>query len=191
VNEEPIEITLLVIAAFEALGIRYLIGGSLASSIYGEPRATRDADLLADVKFEHAEPLCRLLESQFNVSKEMIENAVARRASFNLIHDKSLFKVDVFIPKDREFDEREFHRKVLHVVAQAPERSAYFASVEDVILAKLDWYRQGNQASDQQWRDVTGIFKANEGRLDFDYLRKAAQSLQVIDLLEKLIPAQG
>lgn len=189
VNEEPIEITLVVISAFEELGIRYLIGGSLASSIYGEPRATRDADLLADVKFEHADRLCELLKAQFNVSKVMIENAVARRSSFNLIHDESLFKVDVFIPKDREFDEQEFHRRTLHVVAHAPERSAYFASVEDVILAKLEWYRQGNEASDQQWRDVTGIFKANEGRLDFEYMRKTAGLLRVYDLLEKLIPA--
>ncbi len=190
-NEEPIEITLLVISAFEELGIRYLIGGSLASSIYGEPRSTRDADLLADVRFEHADRLCEMLRSQFNVSKEMIENAVARRSSFNLIHDESLFKVNVFIPKDREFDELEFRRKTLHVVALAPERSTYFASVEDIILAKLEWYRQGNEASDQQWRDVTGIFKANEGGLDFEYMRKTAGMLDVLDLLEKLLPANG
>lgn len=55
---------------------------------------------------------------------------------------------------------------------------------------KLDWFRQGHEVSDQQWRDVIGIFKANEGRLDFQYLRDVANGLQVSDLLEKLIPAE-
>jgi len=190
VNEEPIEVTLLVISAFEELGIRYLIGGSLASSIYGEPRSTRDADLLADVKLEHVERLCEILKAQFNISSEMINEAQLRRSSFNLIHFESLFKVDIFLPKDRVFDELELQRRTPHVVTMEPERVAYFASVEDVILAKLDWFRQGHEVSDQQWRDVIGIFKANEGRLDFQYLRDVGNGLQVSDLLEKLIPAK-
>ena len=188
-NEEPIEITLIVISALEHLGIRYLIGGSLASSIYGEPRATRDSDLLADIKHENVQELVRQLDSTFNISKESILDALARRSSFNLIHFESLFKVDVFIPKNRAFEELEFERRRLHVVCETPERRAYFASVEDIILAKLDWFRQGDLVSEQQWRDITGIFKVNEGRLDVDYLWRTAALLQVEDLLLKLIPA--
>jgi hypothetical protein len=168
-NEEPIEITLLVIAALERLGIRYLIGGSLASTIYGEPRATRDADILADVRPEHAQPLCEMLESEFNISPEAIQHALTHRRSFNAIHYQSLFKVDVFVPKNRLFEEQEFQRRALHVVARNPDKQAYVASVEDIILAKLDWYRQENEVSEQQWRDVIGIFKANQGRLDITY----------------------
>jgi hypothetical protein len=187
-NDEPLEITLLVIAALEQLRIKYLIGGSLASSIYGEPRATRDADLLADIKAEHVQLLCKMLEAQFNISDEAIRNALKYRSSFNLIHYESLFKVDIFMPKDRQFDERQFQRMSLHVVALNPERQAYVASAEDVILAKLDWYRQGNEASGQQWRDVIGILKANEGAIDLDYLRQTANELGVSALLQRLIP---
>lgn len=187
-NEEPIEITLLVIVAFEVLGIRYLIAGSLASAIYGEPRATRDADLLADIRPEHVEPLYEMLEPQFNISKEAIENALKHRSSFNAIHFQSLFKVDVFVPKNRQFDEQEFQRRVLRVVAHDPDKRAYVASAEDTILAKPDWYRQGNEVSEQQWRDVTGIFKANQGLLDIQYLRQTATQLGVLYLLHRLIP---
>lgn len=186
-NDEPIEITFLVIAAFDKLGIRYLIGGSLASAIYGEPRSTRDADLLADIKAEHVDPLYGTLEPDFYVSKEEITNALQHRSSFNAIHLQSLFKVDVFIPKARRFDEQEFQRRTLRVVANDPERRAFVASVEDVILAKLEWYRQGNEVSDQQWRDVTGMCKANEGRLDIQYLEQTGKQLGVLDLLHRLI----
>lgn len=185
-NEEPIEITFLVIEALEKLDIRYLIAGSLASAIYGEPRATRDADLLADIKPHHARPLFEILEREFNVSTEEIRNALDNRSSFNVIHYQSLFKVDVFLPKNR-FDKQELERRALHIVTQHPEKSAYVATAEDVILAKLDWYRKGNEVSDQQWRDVVGIFKANLGNLDDQYMRATAEQLRVLDLLEKLL----
>jgi hypothetical protein len=187
-NQEPLEITLLVIAAFDQLGISYLIGGSLASSIYGEPRFTRDADVLADIRKEHVQPLCEMLEGDFNIAKEAIESAIRYKTSFNVIHYESLFKIDVFLPKMRRFEEQEFKRRALRVVTHDPEKSAYVASAEDVILAKLDWYRQGNEVSDQQWRDVTGIFKANEGSLDFEYLRQSAEELGIDYLLQRLIP---
>jgi hypothetical protein len=189
-NEEPIAVTFLVITALEELRIRYLIGGSLASSIYGEPRATRDADILADIKHEHVEPLYEALEPQFNISKEAIRDALKHRSSFNVIHFQSLFKIDVFVPKNRQFDEQEFQRRILRVVAQHPEKQAYVASAEDIILAKLDWYRQGNEASEQQWRDVTGIFKANQDRLDIQYLQHTASQLGVLDLLQRLVPTE-
>lgn len=187
-NDEPIEVTLLVIAAFEKLQIRYLIAGSLASAIYGEPRATRDADLLADVKAEHVRSLSEMLESQFNIAEEAILAALKYRSSFNVIHYESLFKVDVFLPKPRQFDEQEFERRALHVVAHNPERHAYVASAEDVVLAKLDWYRQASEVSQQQWRDIVGILKANEDRLDVEYLRRTANELGVLDLLQRLLP---
>jgi hypothetical protein len=99
-----------------------------------------------------------------------------------------LFKVDVFILKDRLFDETEMQRRVLHNVSQSPIRKAYMASVEDIILAKLEWYRQGDEISDRQWRDITGVLKANQGRLDVPYLRKMAKELRVLDLLIRLLP---
>lgn len=185
-NDEPIEVTLLVIEALEKLGIRYLIAGSLASAIYGEPRATRDADLLADIKPNHAQSLFEMLEADFNVSIEAICAALQNRNSFNVIHYQSLFKVDIFVPKNR-FDQQELERRALHVVSQHPEKSAYVASAEDVILAKLNWYRQGNEVSDQQWRDVVGIFKTSQGNLDVQYMKETAEGLNVLDLLQKLL----
>ena len=185
-NEEPIAITLLVIDVLDELGIRYLIAGSLASSLYGEPRATRDADLLADMKPEHIARFVEMLEVEFNVTSESIKGALTNKSSFNLIHYQSLFKIDIFIPKT-QFDEKEFQRRTLHLVSPDLERHAYLASIEDVILAKLDWYRKGNCVSDQQWRHITGLFNAADVKLDIEYMQQTAHDIGVIDLLSKLV----
>lgn len=182
---EQIAVTLLVIDALERLNVRYLIGGSLASALYGVPRATLDADLVADLRWEHAEPLARALAEAFYVDAEMIREAIRQQRSFNVIHLETAFKVDVFVKKPRAFDDAQFARRVRQIVATEPERTAFVASAEDTLLAKLEWYRLGGETSERQWRDVLGIVKTQSERLDLAYLREWAVQLGVADLLEK------
>lgn len=182
---EQIAVTLLVIDALERLNVRYLIGGSLASALYGVPRATLDADLVADLRWEHAEPLARALTEAFYVDAEMIREAIRQQRSFNVIHLETAFKVDVFVKKPRAFDDAQFARRVRQIVATEPERTAFVASAEDTLLAKLEWYRLGGETSERQWRDVLGIVKTQSERLDLAYLREWAVQLGVADLLEK------
>jgi hypothetical protein len=96
---EPILVVVRLVQAFDALGVAYVVGGSLASSVYGIPRATQDVDLVADLKSTDAEELERLLSGDFYVDGDMIRDAIARRASFNVIHLATMFKADVFIMK--------------------------------------------------------------------------------------------
>ncbi len=181
------EVTLSVVDVLDELRVRYLIGGSLASTIHGTPRATLDADLLADIKLEHIKQFYEKLSRDFYISEEDMRNAFARKASFNLVHLTTLFKIDIFLPKSRLFDEQQFENRALYVVAENPERSAYVASAEDTILAKLEWYRLGNEISERQWRDVIGVFKVQGENLDLEYVRRTAAELGVLDLLNRLI----
>jgi len=75
----------------------------------------------------------------------------------------------------------------MSVIATNPEESVYIVSPEDIILAKLEWYRLGGEVSDRQWRDVLGVLKTRAGELDLDYLRKWAGELKVNDLLERAL----
>jgi len=184
---EQMAVTLLVIDALEKLNVRYLIGGSLASALYGVPRATLDADLVADLRMENAEPLARALASAFYVDAEMIRDAIRQQRSFNVIHLDTAFKVDVFVRKKRAFDESQLARRTRQIVATDPERTAFIASAEDTILAKLEWYRLGGETSERQWRDVLGIVKTQGERLDKNYLRHWAAQLGVADLLERIL----
>lgn len=183
-NEEGVEVTLLVVQILDSLGIPYAIVRSLASSIYGLARSTFDVDLLADIQPKHISDLRRELESEFYVSEEEIREALRQRSSANIIHFATVFKIDLFVPKDRSFDKRQLENRHLLVLAKEPDRSAYVASAEDTILAKLEWYRSGNEVSDRQWLDILGIIRMRGHQLDIPYLREGAKELKVLDLLE-------
>jgi len=188
---EPIAVTLLVIDAMDALDVPYLIGGSLASAVHGVLRATLDTDLVADLRLEHAEPLARALGGTFYVDVESIREAVLHQRSFNVIHLETMFKVDVFVVKKRPFHHSQMERRMAQVIATDPDRTAYVATAEDTILAKLESYRMGGDVSERQWRDVLGVMKVQADRLDLAYLRQWAAQLNISDLLERAIKEAG
>lgn len=114
---EPVAVTLLVIEALEALNVPYFIGGSLASAVHGVARTTVDVDLVADLRSEHAERLAKALGDAFYVDVEAIQDAIRRRSSFNVVHLETMFKVDVFVSKQRPFDQAQFERRTAQVIA--------------------------------------------------------------------------
>jgi hypothetical protein len=187
VQSESTNATLLVTQTLERLGIRYAVGGSLASSLHGIMRSTLDVDIVADMHLEHIQPMIIALSKEFYADDEMMRNAIEHHSSFNLIHYETAFKVDIFIQKPRAFDQMQLERRRTSVIATDPEQSVYVTSPEDVILSKLEWYRMGGEVSDRQWRDILGVLKTRAGELDLTYLHKWANELKVSDLLERAL----
>ena len=148
-ENEDFTVTLDVIAALDHLKIPYLIGGSLASTLHGFARTTLDSDLVADIRPEHVPTLVQQLGDRYYLSDSAIYDAIRHRSSFNLIHLVTMFKVDIFLPKARRFDRDQMKNRRQYVVATEPERTAFVASPEDTILAKLEWYRLGGEVSDR------------------------------------------
>jgi hypothetical protein len=186
-----IEVTLKVVRVFEKLGIAYHIGGSLASSAFGIARTTLDVDIVADVKLEQALFIKEALKEEFYVDAEMITDAIKRQTSFNLIHYETMFKIDVFILKNRLFDRQAFLRRLEKSVSENGSQRLFFATPEDIILNKLEWYKMGGRTSDRQWNDVLGVLKVQGRQLDMVYLKQWAEELNVSDLLEKVLEEAG
>ena len=148
-----------------------------------------DSDIVADFREEHIAPFVAALKAVFYVDDEMIRDAIRAHRSFNVIHLQSLFKVDIFVAKDREFDRLQIARRSAYLLSTERNQSAYVASAEDTILAKLEWYRMGDEVSDRQWKDILGVIKVQADKLDMEYLQRGANLLKVADLLERALNA--
>ena len=121
----------------------------------------------------------------------MIEKAIQRGMSFNLVHKETMFKVDIFPLKDRPFDRTQIERREAYILSEDPERKAYISSPEDNILAKLEWYQLGGEVSDRQWQDVLSVLKIQGDRIEMDYLRYWAAELGLSELLDRVLDQLG
>jgi hypothetical protein len=185
--ETPFAVLTEIARALEKLGIVYVVVGSFASSMRGLYRATGDVDILADVRLEHVKPLVAALEDTFYIDERTVHMAVTQHRSFNAIHFESVFKIDIFIPPESDFSRQQFARRQLERLSPDVPQEIYVATAEDTILAKLKWYRAGDEVSDTQWGDVLGIVGMQGSNLDIAYLREHAGKLNVQDLLEKAL----
>jgi hypothetical protein len=180
-----------VVAVLERLGVAYLIGGSVASSVHGITRATADADLVVDLRTEDVTDFVASLESEYYVSRVAIDEALARYSSFNLVHLATSLKLDFFILKPDNFNQSSFSRVCFARLSDTSERIFRLNSPEDVVLQKLLWYRSAGGVSEKQWLDVLGVLKLQGLALERQYLEVWAESLGIKDLLNLALEEAG
>jgi len=176
-----------VVDVLDSLGVAYFVGGSVASSAHGVPRASIDVDVVADLEPQHVVPFVARLVETYYVDEGRVRAAVEARRSFNLIHLSTMFKVDVFVSKGRPFDREALHRAQLAPLDDGPEaRHFRVASAEDAILAKLEWFRAGGEVSERQWSDVVGVLRMG-AKIDREYLERWATALGLGDLMARAL----
>jgi hypothetical protein len=184
---EALQVALRVIDVLEELGVPYQIGGSFASSVHGVPRQTHDVDLVVDLPLASVPPFVSRLGAEFYLDAGSIRRAIELHGSANLIHLTSGFKVDLFSHGPGAFDRSELARGAPQRLVADPPRDVIVKSAEDTLLRKLQWYRLGGETSDRQWNDVLGIVRTQGERLDVGYLRRWAETLEVRDLLDRVL----
>ncbi len=182
--QDQIDAIRTVVATLVDLNIEYAVGGSYASSHHGIPRYTFDADIAVE-PFPYKERLLamNLTKCDLFVDETSIREAVAGRSSFNIIDLKTTFKIDIFVQKRRAYDRETFTRRPKAEVLGAQQGLYRVIAAEDSILTKLEWYRIGNEVSDQQWKDVLNVMKIQGDNLDQTYLAHWAAEIGVSDLL--------
>ena len=178
---EQADVFRLAIEVLERLKVPYMIVGSAASSIYGEPRLTQDIDIVIDPTPSQLEQLCTAFpQNDFYVSLDAARAALASRAQFNIIHPDSGNKIDFMIAGEDAWGRSQLARRRRVPVLPALEAAA--AAPEDVIIAKMLYYQEGG--SEKHLRDITGMFKVSGDRIDRQYIQCWAETLGVTDVWE-------
>lgn len=169
-------------AIFARTGVPYMVAGSFASTLHGEPRTTHDLDLVIDPSAEALLALVAALEAEgYYVDAATARDALVRRAMFNAIASTG-WKVDFIIRRARPFSVSEFGRRQ---PARLFDAEVMVATVEDTILAKLEWAAAGG--SERQLRDVAGMVAVAGAALDRAYLERWLDELDVRAAWQRLI----
>lgn len=171
----------------DSLGIPYAIGGSIASSVYGTVRFTRDADIAILPFTSVADKFYALLKNEFYVNEEAMQQALGCCGSFNIIHFDTAFKIDLFLLGPSDFEQQLLVRSRMVRLGETPESDLCFVSPEDVILLKLRRLNESDGFDESQWEDILGVLAIQGLALDSERLIEDAKNLHVEDLLERAI----
>ena len=181
---DQVDLLRYLLAALERLGIPYMLVGSFASGAYGEPRMTRDIDVVVDLKRQQVADLCRAFASEeFYVSRQAVLDAIRGQGQFNIIHSTSGNKIDLVIAGTDAWARAEMsRRRRMHIL---PDLEGYCARPEDVILGKMKHYREGG--SEKHLRDIAGIVKVSGNEVDRDYVSLWAKQMGLMDIWQALL----
>ncbi len=168
----------------DEMSVSWAVGGSIASAVYGEPRATNDIDVIATLTERQARGLVAQLGEEFYANEDSAADAVRRRSSFNVIDNHSLIKVDIFVPAPGPLGVGQLDR-IRHISAFPGMRAVPILGPEDIVLQKLRWHRSGGGVSDRQWRDIVSILRILGLRIDTGYLEGVATQEGLADALQQ------
>ena len=152
-------------------GIPFMVTGSMAMNYYAQPRMTRDIDIVISLKSRDVENLFLLFEKDYYISKEAIYDSLERGSMFNIIHDRSVIKVDFILLKDQEYRHIEFQRRKKITIRHF---KTYIVNKEDLILSKLVWAEDTH--SELQIRDVKNLIRTG---CDEEYLKEWVEKLDL------------
>jgi hypothetical protein len=183
-DEDLVALAIRVARAMDAVGARYMLVGSVASSLHGDPRSTNDIDFVTGLTAAQVGPFSAVLGDEFDVDQNALADAMRSGGSWNIFFTPWMSRVDLFAFDGTELQRTQLARAV-RVKTDAGELNVL--SPPDSVLSKLIWFRDGGGVSDQQWRDVIGVLRVNE--VDLADLRAWALRLGLQDLLEKALRA--
>lgn len=181
---EQDELLRRVVETLEQLDLKYLVTGSMATILYGEPRFTNDIDIVVQLAPGRIDDFTEAFPSEeFYLDPERARRAVETKSQFNVIHPSSGLKIDIIIPAMDEFDRSRFARATRVHPAEGYE--ATFASPEDVIIKKLQFYTEGG--SDRHLRDIASVLRISPAAVDQDYVAGWADRLGVRDVWDLIL----
>ena len=185
--QDSTDITVRLHHILSDLGIAYYVTGRVAAIAYGEPRTTRDVDLVLEIALAQVDALVAALVIDGFYVPGAEDVKAGRMRSLSVTHIESVSRADLVVSGDGAFDQLRFQRRWLLTMPSGEQ--VYFSSSEDIILAKLRWGQRSN--SEKQWRDVLGVLKVQQAALDYGYLSEWAERLDLGEQLSRALVEAG
>lgn len=183
-----IETLSAVTDALEQEGVIHAVAGSVASSLYGEPRMTQDVDIVVIAKPDEISRVAARLHPRFYAPSDMLSEAAAAHGLANVVDNATGLKADIsFVPAAGYLADAVRRRKRLQFGATGPE--FWLTTAEDVVLMKLLWRR--DTQSSKQWEDALSVVRVRGVTLDWKYLFEQATALSIREELERLRDEAG
>lgn len=179
-----LDLLLFVASQFRKAGIPLLLTGSLAVSYYGYPRATHDIDFVVITSERIRRKLAAVVSAFGNEFMRDSAPLMETERLYTLYHTLTAIKVDVWLEQETDFENKWKRKRVMTI----QDNRIALVSPEDLILKKLSWCKE--VWSDRHFRDCVGIWKVQKGKLDEQYLKKNAVTIDILDMLEKIKNSQ-
>jgi len=165
-QQSAVEILKLVCKGLEERNIEYMVSGSYALGMYVRMRTTRDIDIVINLKEETLNSFLEIFNKDFHLNSQAILIEVKRKGMFNILSEKTGYKIDFIIRKNNEYRQVEFERRRRAIMF---EFEAWITSAEDLILSKLIWIQE--LQSGIQIKDIQSLLSESDEPLDMDYIK--------------------
>ncbi len=184
---EQIELIRRAVRTLDTFAIPYALVGSWGSGIYGEPRFTRDIDIVLDLNLALVPQFCAAFPtSEFYLSEAAVRDAVRTRFQFNLIHPESGNKIDFILTRPESWNRRQLERRRRIELRLADEAfGVYVAAPEDVILGKLWYFAEGG--GDRHLRDIAGILRVTGHGVNRADVERWATELGYLEIWQQIV----
>lgn len=155
-----------------------MLTGSMAMNYYAQPRMTRDIDMVVALSDADIARVVQVFSPDYYVSPEAVKSSIAHESIFNLIHQKSVIKVDCIVRRQSVYRQAEFERRIR---IRVEDFETWIVSKEDLILSKLFWGKDSR--SELQMRDVKNLILSG---CDRGYIEQWTQELGVDSLWKEV-----
>lgn len=177
-----VEFVVRVVRALDKLNVPYMAVGSFSTNIYSTPRSTKDADFVVELGDVPISAIAAELGPEFQLDPQMSFETITATMRYRFRHHDTAFVVELFLLSHDAHDQARFSRRIKATLNELP---VYFPTVEDVIVTKLRWSRQGQRPKDME--DVRRVLAVQRPNLDLLYIRHWCDQHGTRELFERLL----